>query len=88
MQTPHGLVELKHFFSSKITRPKEDASSTGVKAMMKKLIKEENKEKPLSDQKLADLLQQEQQCTISRRAVAKYRTELRIPSSSQRKQPV
>ncbi|SDW92099.1 RNA polymerase, sigma 54 subunit, RpoN/SigL [Marinococcus luteus] len=88
MQTPHGLVELKHFFSSKITRPDEDASSTGVKAMMKKLIKEENKEKPLSDQKLADLLQQEQQCTISRRAVAKYRTELRIPSSSQRKQPL
>lgn len=88
MQTPHGLVELKHFFSSKITRPDEDASSTGVKAMMKKLIKEENKEKPLSDQKLADLLQQEQQCTISRRAVAKYRTELRIPSSSRRKQPV
>ncbi|MDZ5783610.1 RNA polymerase factor sigma-54 [Marinococcus luteus] len=88
MQTPHGLVELKHFFSSKITRTDEDASSTGVKAMMKKLIKEENKEKPLSDQKLADLLRQEQQCTISRRAVAKYRTELRIPSSSQRKQPV
>ncbi|WP_298785193.1 RNA polymerase factor sigma-54 [uncultured Marinococcus sp.] len=88
MQTPHGLIELKHFFSSKITRPDEDASSTGVKAMMKKLIKDENKEKPLSDQKLADLLQREQQCTISRRAVAKYRTELRIPSSSQRKQPV
>ncbi|WP_084687322.1 RNA polymerase factor sigma-54 [Marinococcus halotolerans] len=88
MQTPHGLIELKHFFSSKIARPDEDASSTGVKAMMKKLIKEENKEKPLSDQKLADLLQQEQQCTISRRAVAKYRTELRIPSSSQRKKPV
>ncbi|WP_079475498.1 RNA polymerase factor sigma-54 [Marinococcus halophilus] len=88
MQTPHGLVELKHFFSSKIARLEEDASSNGVKAMMKKLIKEENKEKPLSDQKLADLLQQEQKCTISRRAVAKYRTELRIPSSSQRKQPV
>ncbi|MCL6576618.1 RNA polymerase factor sigma-54 [Kyrpidia sp.] len=84
-QTPRGVLELKYFFSSGVqTRGGEGASAESIKAKIRKWIQEEDRSDPLSDQRLADLLQQEG-IRISRRTVAKYREELRIASSAQRR---
>ncbi|PTQ85414.1 RNA polymerase RpoN-/SigL-like sigma 54 subunit [Trichococcus patagoniensis] len=85
IQTDSGLYGLKHFFSRKAKTENDDAlSTTSVQKRIQKLIEEEDKRKPLSDQKLVELLNGEQ-IDISRRTVAKYRTELNIPSTSKRK---
>lgn len=85
MQTPRGLFELKYFFSSGFsTNQGQDISSTSIKAIIKEIIEEENPKKPLSDQKISDILKK-RGIDISRRTVAKYRDELRIPSSSMRR---
>ncbi|MDI3257845.1 MAG: RNA polymerase factor sigma-54 [Kyrpidia sp.] len=84
-QTPRGVLELKYFFSSVVqTRGGEVASAESIKAKIRKWIQEENRAEPLSDQRIADLLQGEG-IQISRRTVAKYREEMRIASSAQRK---
>lgn len=84
-QTPRGVFELKYFFNSGVqTSTGEGASAESIKAAIRQLISEENPQKPLSDQKLTDLLQ-ERGIEIARRTVAKYREEDNIPSSSQRK---
>ncbi|WLR50508.1 RNA polymerase factor sigma-54 [Bacillus tianshenii] len=86
VQTPHGVFELKSFFSSGIrTQQGEDASSNEVKIAMKKLIDSEDKKKPLSDQKIVQLLKEEHGVVASRRTIAKYRDQLNIPSSTKRK---
>lgn len=86
VQTPRGLYELKYFFTSTVGRDSTSSSSSErVKIYMKRLVEEEDKQKPLSDQKLADLLKKEYHIHASRRTVAKYREEMHIPSSSQRK---
>ncbi|RZT21723.1 RNA polymerase factor sigma-54 [Fictibacillus sp. BK138] len=86
LQTSKGAVELKSFFSAKIyTQDGGSASATSAKTEIKKLVESENKLKPLSDQVLAALLEQNSGLSISRRTVAKYREELNIPSSSKRK---
>ncbi|MCV6604323.1 MAG: RNA polymerase factor sigma-54, partial [Porticoccaceae bacterium] len=59
-------------------------SSTAIRAMLKKLIDEENPAKPLSDNKLAAILD-DKGIQVARRTVAKYRESLNIPSSSERK---
>jgi RNA polymerase sigma-54 factor len=85
--TPHGVYELKFFFNSALGM--DDGSQVGsesVKALIKKLIAEENPKKPLSDEKIADILKDELQVNIARRTVAKYRGALNILSSSKRKQ--
>jgi RNA polymerase sigma-54 factor len=85
VQTPRGIFELKYFFSSSLnTSNGETASSESVKSTLKRLVDEEDRKKPLSDQKLTDMLNTEGIC-ISRRTVAKYREELAIPSSARRK---
>lgn len=85
VQTPRGLFELKYFFASSISEADGDGiSSTSVKTHIQKLINEENPQKPLSDQKIAELLSEEG-INISRRTVAKYRDEMRISSSSMRR---
>lgn len=85
VQTPRGLYELKYFFSSSLGENYgEGVSSTSVKTQIQKLINEENSQKPLSDQKIAEKLNDEG-VSISRRTVAKYRDEMRIPSSSMRR---
>ncbi|MBU9712119.1 RNA polymerase factor sigma-54 [Evansella tamaricis] len=85
LQTPKGLLELKYFFSSNVGNDSGEASSSErVKIYLKRLVDEENKQKPLSDQKLASALK-EQGIHVSRRTVAKYRDEMHILSSSQRK---
>ena len=85
MLTPRGLFELKYFFSSHVgTSTGGEASSTAIRAKIKKLIAEENVKKPLSDNAIAVLLNAEG-IDIARRTVAKYRESLHIPSSSERK---
>jgi RNA polymerase sigma-54 factor len=86
VQTPRGLYELKYFFNSMVGRDSSNSSSSErVKIYMKRLIDEENKQKPLSDQKIADLLKKQVEINVSRRTVAKYREEMHLLSSSQRK---
>ena len=86
LQTSKGAVELKSFFTAKIfTQDGGSASATSAKAEIKKLVDNEDKLKPLSDQILASLLEKNSGLSISRRTVAKYREELNIPSSSKRK---
>ncbi|MDQ9019500.1 RNA polymerase factor sigma-54 [Acinetobacter sichuanensis] len=83
--TPRGLFELKYFFSSHVgTTSGGEASSTAIRAKIKKLVADENPRKPLSDNKIADLLK-EDGVDVARRTVAKYRESLHIPSSSDRK---
>ena len=85
LETDFGVFELKTFFSQKLASEEgEDRSTTDVKNRLKQLISEENKRKPLSDQKIVDLLKAEG-VDISRRTVAKYRDGLGIPSSAKRK---
>lgn len=86
VQTPHGLFELKHFFSAGMNNAEGEQTSTNViKEIMNKMVEAENKKRPLSDQKIAELIKEEHGIPISRRAIAKYRGELQIASSSKRK---
>ncbi len=85
MQTPQGLFEMKYFFSPGLRRDTgESQSSKSVQAMIKKIIEEENKAKPLSDQKIADLLKAEG-LKIARRTVTKYREGMGILATTMRK---
>ena len=85
VQTPRGIFPLKFFFSSGVDTPGGGSvSSSSIKHFLKELIEEENVQKPLSDQKLADLLEANN-IFISRRTVTKYREELKIPASGRRK---
>ena len=86
MHTPRGLFEMKFFFHSGIASVQgEDVSSLAVKERIKKLVAEESAARPLSDSALAKILGGEG-LQIARRTVAKYREELRIPSSNERRQ--
>ncbi|OJQ04826.1 RNA polymerase factor sigma-54 [Escherichia coli] len=88
LHSPRGIFELKYFFSSHVnTEGGGEASSTAIRALVKKLIAAENPAKPLSDSKLTSLLS-EQGIMVTRRTVAKYRESLSIPPSNQRKQLV
>ncbi|MCO6523838.1 MAG: RNA polymerase factor sigma-54 [Candidatus Schmidhempelia sp.] len=85
LQCSRGIFELKYFFSSRVhTDHGNDASSTAIKALIKKMISTENNKKPLSDSKIAELLE-EKGMTVARRTVAKYRELLAIAPSHQRK---
>ena len=86
MHTPRGIFELKYFFSSHVsTDGGGECSSTAIRAMIKKLISEENARKPLSDNKIATMLG-ERGIQVARRTVAKYREAMLIPPSNERKQ--
>jgi RNA polymerase sigma-54 factor len=85
IQTPHGLFPFKHFFTSGYeTSGGEMVSSLAVKQKLKELIDAEPGKRPLSDQKLAKLLQ-EQGFEVARRTIAKYREELGILPSHMRR---
>ena len=85
LSTPRGVFELKYFFSSHLgTASGGEISSTAIRALIKKLIEEEDQKKPLSDSKIAAILL-ERDVKIARRTIAKYRESLVIPSSSERK---
>ena len=86
MHTPRGVLEFKYFFSSHLSSASgEDQSSTSVRAKIRKLIGAENPAKPLSDSKIANLLDEEG-ISVARRTVAKYREAMNIASSSERRQ--
>ena len=86
MHTPAGVFELKYFFSSHVsTHTGGEVSSTAIRALIKKLVSEENPKKPLSDSKIANMLA-DQDIKVARRTIAKYRESLLIPPSNERKQ--
>ncbi len=86
VHTPRGVFELKYFFSSHVsTSNGGECSSTAIRAFIKKLISSEESRKPLSDNKIAELLK-EQGINVARRTVAKYREAMTIPPSNERKQ--
>ncbi|OPX54946.1 RNA polymerase, sigma 54 subunit, RpoN/SigL [Oceanospirillum multiglobuliferum] len=85
IHTPRGIFELKYFFSSHVsTSSGGEASSTAIRALIKKLITDEPPRKPFSDSKLANMLA-EQGIEVARRTVAKYREAMNIPPSNERK---
>jgi RNA polymerase sigma-54 factor len=85
MHTPRGTFELKYFFSSRITGDDgEDSSSTAIKATVRQLVTDEDARKPLSDSRLCTLLKA-QGMAVARRTIAKYREQLNIPPSNERK---
>jgi RNA polymerase sigma-54 factor len=86
MATPHGIFEMKYFFTSGYqTAAGESLSNTSVKEAVLDLVKHEDGNAPLSDQQIVEILT-ERGIPIARRTVAKYRTELNIlPSHMRRK---
>jgi RNA polymerase sigma-54 factor len=85
VQTPRGVLPLKFFFSSALsTASGEDASARSIRAKLEKMVGEENSAKPLTDQQIVHLFQ-EQGIQIARRTVAKYRDQLGILPARMRK---
>ena len=85
MHTPRGVFEFKFFFSSRVsTSDGGECSATAIRSMMKKLIENENPQKPLSDNKISAFLIKEG-INVARRTVAKYRESMMIPPSNERK---
>lgn len=85
MSTPFGVFEFRYFFASGYANGDgQGMAATAVRKRVCELIAAEDPRRPLSDQKLADLLKQEQ-ISISRRTVAKYREEAGVPTSWQRR---
>jgi len=86
VHTPRGLFELKFFFSSAISRQDgDDLASKAVMAKIADIIDREPAESPLSDSKIADRLEEDDDIDIARRTVAKYREKMGILSSTKRK---
>ena len=80
----HGLFSFRFFFSSGLASGDGAVSSNYVRDMMHKIIEEEDSQKPLSDQKIADILKSSG-IKVARRTVAKYRDEMKIAPQSQRR---
>ncbi len=87
MSTPQGIFEFRYFFPSGIKKNEDDneLSSQIVKSVIKRIIDEEDKTKPLSDQQIAELVQKQEGIKIARRTVSKYRKEMNIPNAFERK---
>ncbi|PKR81475.1 RNA polymerase sigma-54 factor [Brumimicrobium salinarum] len=86
VQTQYGTFSLKHFFSESLsTDSGEEVSTREVKQILLEAVDDENKRKPLTDEKLAKLLK-EKGYNIARRTVAKYREQLNIPVARLRKE--
>lgn len=85
MYTPRGIFELKYFFGSHVATDSGGAcSATAIRALIKQLVQEENPRKPLSDNKISNILEQ-QGIVVARRTIAKYRESLQIPAANLRK---
>jgi RNA polymerase sigma-54 factor len=85
MHTPQGVFEMKFFFHSGISSSYGDhVSSVTIKQRIRKIIEGEDPRKPMSDSKIVSILQREG-LVLARRTIAKYREELKIPTSNQRK---
>lgn len=85
VQTPKGLYEIKNFLIKGIQNNEgQDISTQKIKKKLKEIIKNENVNKPYSDQQISDIFKSEN-IDVSRRTIAKYREEMGIPSSSKRR---
>jgi len=85
VDTPQGVMELRKFFTMGVENPDgEELSIVQVKLKIRKLIEGENKGKPYSDNQLGQLLRRDN-VFITRRTVAKYREQMQIPGSRERK---
>ena len=86
IQTPYGILSLKFFFSEALsTTSGEEVSTREVKKILSEANGGETKKRPLTDQKLTDILK-EKGYNIARRTVAKYREQLNIPVARLRKE--
>ncbi|MGC9329383.1 MAG: RNA polymerase factor sigma-54, partial [Candidatus Hinthialibacter sp.] len=86
VQTPRGLFELKYFFSTSLDATGgEDMAAKSVMEIIRNLIEEEDPHKPLSDQKITEILHRDYNLNIARRTVAKYREKMGLLSTSKRK---
>jgi len=86
VSTPYGTKLIKEFFSESMKNDQgEDVSTREIKKILENVVAEENKRKPLTDEKLANLLK-EKGYPIARRTVAKYREQLDIPVARLRKE--
>lgn len=84
--TPHGIFELKYFFNSALSSSDgTEVGSESVKAYIKRRIDEEDPKKPLSDERIGEMIKEELNVSIARRTVAKYRNSMDIPASSRRR---
>ncbi|MFQ5648322.1 MAG: RNA polymerase factor sigma-54 [bacterium] len=85
VQTEHGVFELKYFFSEKIRSDTgDDVSNKTIKNFIREIIEKEDPNKPLNDQRIAELLKQKG-FQVARRTVAKYREQMMIPVSRLRR---
>ncbi len=85
MHTPQGVLEMKYFFHSGISSAYgESVSSVAIKQRIRRIIEEEDSRKPLSDARIVRLLQDDG-LILARRTIAKYREEMKIPTSSRRR---
>jgi RNA polymerase sigma-54 factor len=85
VHTPQGVFELRYFFSEAVQGPSGGATPLLLlKRMVKKMIDEEDRSKPLTDEQITALLQN-QGINVTRRTVAKYREDMKIPSTHQRR---
>ncbi len=87
ISTPHGIFELKYFFSTSIgsSDGTNDFSTRVVMEIIKNIVDSEPENKPYSDEKISDILSEKHNIKIARRTVAKYRAQLNILPSSKRK---
>ncbi len=87
IHTPQGIYELKYFFSTAIPqRDGESLAAESIRQHIKAMIKNENPEKPLTDNAIAIILKEEN-IKIARRTVAKYREQLKILPVKHRRKP-
>jgi RNA polymerase sigma-54 factor len=85
VHTPQGVFELRYFFSEAVQGPSGGATPLLLlKRMVKKMIDDEDRTKPLTDDQITTLLQT-QGINVTRRTVAKYREDMKIPSTHQRR---
>ncbi len=85
MYTPRGIFELKYFFGSCVATDTGGAcSATAIRALIKELVQSENQKKPLSDNRISLILEQ-QGIVVARRTIAKYRESMQIPPANLRK---
>jgi len=83
--TPQGVFELRYFFSESVNGPEGSGTSLLIlKRRVKKLIEEEDSSRPLTDEQITRILQS-QGIQVTRRTVAKYREDMNIPSTHQRR---
>ena len=84
MATPRGIYELKYFFGSQVATEAGGAcSATAIRELLKQLVLAEDRKRPLTDSKIAQLLS-EQGIVVARRTIAKYRESIRVPPASLR----